>query len=494
MKHYTISHSIISLTLLISLFLIIQNTLKCQELMYSEILDCMDDTNLPDVLLENMINRPYTIISTNEQIKPIIDTKRNKAYLPGSDFSNVSVINAFTDILLLQNGWNWISFPRLERYNNNPAPSIPVLERINYFPLELNMNYMNIEYIHYDGLDWSGSLKDVRSTSGYKLHFDIMEGPAPNIALHGAKLDPATEINLMPFQENWIGYFIQDAQWPWDAFPALLYDNDLTSITAQYWAMIKIDDKWFASSNVRPIKYGDMVIVTINGNEPVSFAWNNTLEAAEAEAIPETEYYSFIEQAEYLPIFIEKGPEDDFIEVAVLADGVVKGAAVALENDTLVQIRAYLGDVDPGTPLQFETWSGVKSARAGKGNYTVRSHKNGAYEQRTIYSGERHPFHIVSLKPSSQAFIPERVSDINCAPNPFAKSTNFSFRINSETTVKIVVYDIYGKALAMPVNGNFAQGVYNVEWNGNDTYGNRIDNGVYILNYFQAKDRKLAVR
>ncbi len=467
-----------------------------KNIMYSEILDCMDDTNLPDVLLENMINRPYTIISTNEQIKPIIDTKRNKAYLPGSDFSNVSVINAFTDILLLQNGWNWISFPRMKRYGNDPYSSISVLENIIYpYPWGLIMHYMdNLNYISYLDNTWDGYLQEVQSTSGYKLDLNLgaTSGVTPKLVLLGARLNYDTIITLSAGKENWIGYFIQDAQWPWDAFPASLYNNQLTSITAQYWAMIKIDDKWFASSNVRPIKYGDMVIVTINGNEPVSFAWNNPLEAAEAEAVPETKYYSFSEQAEYLPIFIEKGSEDDFIEVAVLADGVVKGAAVALENDTLVQIRAYLGGVAPGTPLQFETWSGVKSARAGKGNYTVRSHKNGAYEQRTIYSGERHPFHIVSLKPSSQAFIPERVSDINCAPNPFAKSTNFSFRINSETTVKIVVYDIYGKALAMPMNGNFAQGVYNVEWNGNDTYGNRLDNGVYIFKLFSGEGQEVS--
>lgn len=418
--------------------------------------------------------------------KTLIVSRNNRIYYGNHAFSNISVIQADHDSLNLQNGWNWLSLPRMKRYGNDDYSSISVLENIQYDdPWELEMHYMypSLYNIVYDGEDWYGDLQEIKSTFGYKLDLNLgLNDPSsPNILLQGARLHHDTTLTLKPNQENWIGYFIPEAQWPWEAFPKELFNGPLTSVTAQYWAMVKLDGSWIVPAHVRPIKYGDMVIVTISDNDPVSFAWKKPVEAAEAEAAPETEYYSFTEQTHYLPVFIEKGAEDDFIEVAILANGVVRGAAVALENDTLVQVRAYLGGVAPGTPLEFETWSGAKSARAGQGSYAVRSHINGDYELRTIYTGEKSPFHIVSLKPSAEALMPAAVSDVSCAPNPFAGSTTFSFRVNRETPVQIVVYDMHGKALATPVTGNFAEGVYNIGWDGADANGNRPGNGVYIF-------------
>ena len=38
---------------------------------------------------------------------------------------------------ILQIGWNWVSFPRLDRTDNNYVEVISVLESINDFPVEL---------------------------------------------------------------------------------------------------------------------------------------------------------------------------------------------------------------------------------------------------------------------------------------------------------------------------------------------------------------------
>lgn len=67
----------------------------------------------------------------------------------------------FTDKLSFQPGWKWLSFSRLQRYGNEYAPSIPVLERLNCFPCPIDMHFenpdYNIKYFPVSG-EWEGDL------------------------------------------------------------------------------------------------------------------------------------------------------------------------------------------------------------------------------------------------------------------------------------------------------------------------------------------------
>ena len=65
----------------------------------------------------------------------------------------------------------------------------------------------------------------------------------------------------------------------------------------------------------------------------------------ESTSLPETAYYEFEEQASYVPYFIEMDSVSDAQEVAILADGEVKGAAVREAGDTIIEVNAYLEDV-----------------------------------------------------------------------------------------------------------------------------------------------------
>ena len=445
------------------------------------VLDCMDDENMDNVFSGNLINRNYSLHGSFDKIKPVVKTGKNKIYWPNGDFSNISVIKAYTNRLGLQNGWNWISFPRMERYGNEYAPTIPVLERVNYFP-ELEMTLWDNEdyYKRFESGIWSGPLDDIRSTDGYKLEFDLTDSPAPEIALHGAKIDPATEITIYPNQENWIGYFIENAQYPWDAFPEGLYNSYLTMIKAQYWTMFKISGNWLVTSRVTPIKYGDMVIVTISGQQSYTFTWNNPTESEETNEMPQSEYFNFTEQSDYLPFYIETDSTSDIYEIAVMADGECKGAAVRQPGDTLVEVNAYLQGTPPGTPIEFETWTGYKSTKIGSEDYAVMNHGTGKFEKRLIYKGESAKYHIVSFKAGETAQVPALISDANCSPNPFSNETLITFRITEKTPVQVTIFDLNGNLINNLMGGVLPSGYYKTIWKGDNESGNIMKNGVYI--------------
>ena len=340
---------------------------------------------------------------------------------------------------------------------------------------------MDRHYLEWDGNEWSGTINEVMSTKGYILDLEIIgDAPAPDMKLYGAILDPETPIPLTPNTGNWVGYFIREAQMPLDAIPADVLPY-VTRIQAQYWAMIRqeADPEWRYKGRVMPIQYGDMIIIDVAGECP-PLVWNQPAQAAEAMTLLVPEYYSYEEQANYLPIFIETDSTSDIQEIAVLANGEVRGAAVREPGDTLVQVSAYLQGVPEGTPLSFETWSGFKSAPAGSGSYAVFNPVDKKYENRTLYKGENAPYHAVSLKSVANAVGPGRVAEVSCAPNPSTGETTFTIRMEEMAKVTLLIRDINGRTIATLLDNEMPKGLYHTKWYGAHDNGSDAVNGVYF--------------
>ena len=49
-------------------------------------------------------------------------------------------------------------------------------------------------------------------------------------------------------------------------------------------------------------------------------------------------------------------------------------------------------------------------------------------------------------------------------PNPFAKSTTFHFDLPIASSVKLEVFDVQGRSLARPVDGEYEAGPHRVTW------------------------------
>lgn len=434
-------------------------------------------------------NYNYSDIFLNKkrlvQSKPSINPERNKIYFGNYALSSASIINAYEETFKFRTGWNWLSFPRLERYKNETFDAITLLERIIPWPPDyLKMIYKqggiqtNIEFFN-GSWNTSGLLTDIKSSQGYKLLYEN-NVPDFSLRLEGAKLDYDTEIDLVE-GENWVGYFLDESYYPEQCLPSDLWDV-LEQIKTQYWTMTKMPSDppyWFLEGKKTPFKYGDLVILKITADYKY-FKWRMAGDGEEDTELPKTSYFTFEEQADYIPFYVETDSTSDIQEIAVLADGEVKGAAVREPGDTIVEVNGYLEGVGPGTVIEFETWNGFKSSVVKKDGYVVIDHYRRSREKRNIYTGEKASYYHISLKSNEVYDMSPDISLFSCKPNPFKQNIEFSFRLNNESCLSLEIYDIGGSLVKTIIQGTYPEGYYSFIWKGDNDTGNRIKPGLYF--------------
>jgi len=66
-------------------------------------------------------------------------------------------------------------------------------------------------------------------------------------------------------------------------------------------------------------------------------------------------------------------------------------------------------------------------------------------------------------------------------PNPFSTSTQFAFEITQNADIKLDVYTLGGRRIKSFDESNKSPGYHTIDWDGKDTYGGQIANGVYLF-------------
>lgn len=461
--------------------------------------DCTDN-KLIDIIETGNIQKPGIFYYNNLHRKTPYSIDYNKLFFGNLGFANVSAIKIADEKLQLNSGYRWLSFPRMPSYAfaDDPYSTVSVFENnISYYPqidFTLESQWDGNKQHDYEATPpWSGPLDNVQSTLGYKLNIAPIDGPPPTLNLHGARLDPNFSVSLPNGNEaKWIGYFIKDSQFPWQAFPTDVYNNKLQSIKAQYWSMYKDETKgWTVTGKVTPIKYGDMLIVRTNQPGPINFQWNNPDESVADVEVPNPAAFSWEELADYTPFFIETDANTDIEEIAVMVDGECMGATVVQPGDTLVEVDGYFGDIPAGSTVEFETWNGFKSSPVEKGQYIVYNPLNGRKEKRNIYTGERRDYYRVSFKQGERGEIPSDICDVSCQPNPFDRLTTLSMRLNRDQKITVKVFDINGVKIKTLINRNMTGGYYEIPWAGDNETEGTIKRGVYFYKITSAEGSEI---
>ena len=65
-------------------------------------------------------------------------------------------------------------------------------------------------------------------------------------------------------------------------------------------------------------------------------------------------------------------------------------------------------------------------------------------------------------------------------PNPFNPTTVISYQLPANSFVTLKVYDMLGREVKTLVSQETAAGKYSVDWNGDDSYGNKVATGAYV--------------
>ena len=65
-------------------------------------------------------------------------------------------------------------------------------------------------------------------------------------------------------------------------------------------------------------------------------------------------------------------------------------------------------------------------------------------------------------------------------PNPFSKSTQFTFELSESANIEITIFTIGGRKVMEIESEYFSAGFHTINWNGRDAFGDKLANGVYL--------------
>jgi hypothetical protein len=73
-------------------------------------------------------------------------------------------------------------------------------------------------------------------------------------------------------------------------------------------------------------------------------------------------------------------------------------------------------------------------------------------------------------------------------PNPFNASTVIRYRLHTDATVKLTVYNILGQRITRLVDGEVDRGEHEVVWDGRNSNGSPVPSGIYFYEFNAAPD------
>ncbi len=395
----------------------------------------------------------------------------------------------------LFNGWNWESFPILDRTGNGTVDAIPVFEELPGFPE--NITYIDVlntgpigSSQGYGRLCYNASWfpptgYDLQSTRCYKIqvqpdlqhdyNYRLLDVP-------GTLLDETTAIDLLAGQDNWIGYWIQDSQDIDDAFGEE-WDN-IQSIKAEDWEWINMNNIRGNSVPsyypIRPLHYGKGYVVRVY-EDIMDFTWNISGESGSEFSVQTPRTFVYEEQPDYESVIIDTiEGGTNIVEIGVFENDVCVGAAVVEEFP--LQILAYTDVVNRGGELTFQFSYGSGRGYQKAEGYCVLNVETGDFEKRNIRLGEQEHAILRLFVDDSQEIVPEIPQTIlhSNYPNPFNPTTRISFSVPFEGKVNLSVYNTKGQLVKTLINRRIIPGSHIVNWDGQDNAGKQVASGVYF--------------
>ena len=75
--------------------------------------------------------------------------------------------------------------------------------------------------------------------------------------------------------------------------------------------------------------------------------------------------------------------------------------------------------------------------------------------------------------------LPENEFDVSLFPNPFQDLITLNINIPNQENLEVEIYDLNSRRIIQLYKGT-AKGMITLQWDGNDSAGNKVANGVYI--------------
>lgn len=110
--------------------------------------------------------------------------------------------------------------------------------------------------------------------------------------------------------------------------------------------------------------------------------------------------------------------------------------------------------------------------------WRVRSKTSDGAVSEYSYKGEFNTGSVTSVGKDEE--LPSEFNLAQNFPNPFNPTTKISYTLPSNSFVSLKIYDMLGREVKTLLNQDMNAGVYSVDWNGVDNFGNKVASGTYI--------------
>ena len=415
-----------------------------------------------------------------------------------ADIGAVHAITHKYDIVELpspaeNNGWKWLSFPALDNVYSTTGYDPDVAEYLLddiLDPTILDKVYAQNYTIEYWNSSWLHDYEQFLRTEGFKFHMnDDAELDVP-----GFKVNDNTEIVLNGNNvENWVGYWLDETQHVSDAFAQYWNGGNIVYIQHQFWSAARRNGVWYYRMQIEhgslqppTLSYGDMVVVKCNTTIN-DFGWVDSGIQVDKTIFTKPEYFTYEEQADYVPLFIELDKENMPQEIGAFVDGVCIGAVVV--EDTLTQINAYATSAPPGN-IELELYYGGRSENKHLSTYNCVTFSQPNTILTKLSTTNNDDAWFVNLREDSE-MIPGIVEfSASNYPNPFNPTTTIAYSLPNDGMVEVSVYNIKGQLVKTLVNGEQLAGNYETVWNGKDKNEKRVSTGIYFYRV-ETKDKTL---
>lgn len=455
---------------------------------------------------------------------PCINPYNNTIYVPNGGHSCVSKVSFdANEALRLQDGaWSWVSFPRMNRTDNTPV-DIPIVLDGNISPDEGNhvVQTGNLQYhvpllgtqtsYYVEGNGWNdagpppSTLFEVQSALGYKLYLNygesgqvqpdekwlFMQGSLYSLSTH---LDPNCSSCPLPMNtpnvsEYWAGYYLPVSQNIPDALPDEL-ESKIHIVKGQYFTCYSDENQtdgiiWrcICNKGSAMLNYGDMAIITLKPNETIdNFYWAYYNNVPVTDDKSETEFYSFTETADYIPIFIELDSNSNPLEIGAFVNDSCIGGTCVLPDDSVVLIAAYPDSL--AGEIYFEEYYGTnKNLRPPVFDYYVQDPQSKQRKKGVIHTREKQDYYVVSFNNNNVNTWDKQENDswISCMPNPVNANSMVKCYVPVDAYVNIILFDMMGSKQMEIYSGMLAAGTHSLNFGNQNSKFNRLHNGTYIL-------------
>ncbi|MCL2064747.1 MAG: T9SS type A sorting domain-containing protein [Candidatus Cloacimonetes bacterium] len=411
--------------------------------------------------------------------------------------------------------YSWICFPYLDKLYKGLIDGIYPADRLNY-NLNIYQNNKLLDVlpppIYLESMHWQYSLTEfgalfwndpdwnfhqyaaLDSRFGYKV--EMKPGQSKDIItggfLAGTMYNPNIIMTLPPNQNNsemeiWVGYFKKQSEKPLIALQQI--EHVLTEIKTQDWAMWKTASGiWWGNTSDPLLNFGEAVaLVFKNNTTPIDFTWQISPTAQDEPYIhPEVQYFSYVEEIDYTPIFVFLPPDlaiEGIGELGMYINDECYGAEVIMGD--VVQINAYIIDLNYNiTDVDFLFYEyGSRAGARSLGNYMVLNQTHDVFQSRTLDLNNGDSVHVISFKgeehhnsyeSNNKSFLEGNY------PNPFNPTTTISYNIGQAGNVKLQVFNIRGQVVRTLVDEVQNAGRHSIVWNGDDSNSNNVASGIYF--------------